>query len=311
MTFAVLLLSGFFMAAPAASDPAIESQISGFVHDWQSGSAASAYEHMSQEARASTGLTQLSAYLDSRQRALGPPLEVKNIRLAKEIDEEHGLTMYEADIRFQKGTAASWFVMAHEQTGWRIARLGVDLPQGIAAALDEKEILPIVREMLSLVKADGTGALAPRLSKEALAYSKLDVKSARELMTRTSLPLGALNDYTLSAPVESGDRGCWQTSGEASFQYGEAAIRFDLCWSDGNWRLQHFDAEAHMTPVMVERTLMILLENSTVSCPHDAPYPIGAEIQCTISKGGESKTARILRTGESGIKLVGIVKAGS
>ncbi|MEA2161886.1 MAG: hypothetical protein QOK37_13 [Thermoanaerobaculia bacterium] len=317
MPMAALFLSAFLNAAPAApapasTDPAIAAQIAGFLRDWQSRGAAASYEHMSQAAHYAVGLPQLAAYLDSRRRVLGAPLSVKNIRPSA-AETESGFLVYEADLTFEKGVSPAWFVLTRELAGWRIVKFGFNLPAGITASPDEKEILPVVHEMATLIKTNGTGALANRLSKEALEYSNLNVKSAREMMTALGAPLGALNTYTLNKPEKWAEPNCWNVTGEGTFQYGSAGLHFNLCWDDGTWSLNHVEVEAHMTPLIAQRTLTALLENvATVSCPHDAAFPVGSEIRCTITvRGKEPRTARVLRTSESGIKVVGIDKPGS
>lgn len=310
MAMAALILSAFLIAAPAApapasADPAIAAQITGLVRDWQSRGTAAAYEHMSQAAHYAVGLPQLAAYLDSRRRALGAPLSVKNIRPST-VETEPGFLMYEADLTFEKGVSPSWFALTRELAGWRIVKFGLNLPAGIKAAPDEKEILPIVQEMAALIKTNGTGALANRLSKEALEYSNLDVKAAREMMTALGAPLGPLNTYTLNTPEKLAEPNCWKVTGEGSFQYGGASLHFNLCWDDSTWQLRHLEIEAHMSPLMAEHFLTTHFENkATFSCPHDAPFPVGSEIRCTITLPGKPpRGIYILRPSESEMKVV-------
>lgn len=206
-----------------------------FAENLKTSRPAEAYALMSPAAQKALGREQFNAYIASRQRVLGRLVEVKNVRRSSSVTAEHGLTVYEADARFEKGVAPAWFVVGDDG----ILRFGFDMPNGTVATPDEKEVKPVVDELLALVKSSGVAALADRFSEKDLAEVNQTIDAARAAMTMIDAVAGPLESYTIGAPGEDGEATCRTARGEAKFRNGSAPMTIRLCWSDGLWRLRH------------------------------------------------------------------------
>ena len=156
----LLTFSLLASTAEASTENEVRSAIAALLRSWIAGNRTAAYEQMSKGAKLAIGRAQFDAYLASRTRALGALRDFKTPHVSSAVEEEHGMTIYEAELRFEKGTAPAWFYVTHEDEQWRVLKFGVevkDAPKGDAA-----EFLSIANEMLQLVKSEGTAAIADR-----------------------------------------------------------------------------------------------------------------------------------------------------
>ena len=296
------------LLAVPAPDPLVKREIDAFVGNLQSARLAEAYAQMTDDARKAFGRAQFDAYVASRRRALGAIAGVENIRPSEIVEAEHGMTIYEADVRFEKGTSPAWFVLSHPEAGWRVVKFGLNLPAGVAAAPDPAEILPVVNEMMSVVKSDGLLAIAGRFSEKDLAAVKQTPEMVRAAMEMTAAILGPLESYTVGAPEADSEAGCNVVRGQGTFRYGPAPLQIRLCWSDGVWRLVHAQITPQIDPVVLERSIAYALKGRvTAKCPHGAALPVGGQIVCRLTAEGEAdRDATILRTEESAWKIVAL-----
>lgn len=301
MWIVAAVLSLLFATQPPASG------VQTFLGHLQAGRNAEAYALLSPDAKKAFGRAQFDAYVASRTRVLGALSGVSNVRVSNVIESEHGMTIYEADVKFEKGTSPSWFVLAKEDAGWRVHRFGLDMPEGTTATSDANEVMPIVHELLAGVKKDGVPSLAPRFSAEDLKEAQQTPEQALEAFRFVGETVGRLDSYTLGKP-QIDDEGCTVVKGETKFQYGDAPLTMRLCWSDGVWRLRHAHLEPMMNPAMIEHSISVALKGQvTVKCPRDAEIPVGGTIVCRLSAKGEPpQDATVLRTTNSGWKIVGL-----
>jgi hypothetical protein len=293
--------------AVLASTP--QSEITGFTNALKAGRNAEAYALMSPAAQKTLGRPQFDAYVASRQRVLGNVTGVTNVRVAKEIEVEHGMTIYEADVRFEKGTAQSWFVLSQDpDKRWRVLRFGLDMPNGTYATIDEKDVMPVIHDMLAVAKNGGVAALADRFSERDLAEVEQTIEGARSSMAMIDAVVGPMESYTIAGTEPDGEELCRTAKGETKFRNGSAPTTLRICWVDGVWRLRHAQFTPQMNPVMLEASLLYALKgNPKVSCPRDAKFPVGGDIVCRITMPGEKpQDVTIRRTTESGWEIVGI-----
>lgn len=297
----------FLLTPPAvASDQSeVQRAIATLLREWIGGRSDAVYELMSNGAKKAVGRAQLAAYLKSRNAVLGKLRSFDPAHVSSAVEEEHGMTIYQSLLHFEKGTAPAWFYVTHEDGQWRVLKFGVevkDAPKGDAA-----EVLTIANEMMQLVKSAGTGAIADRVSKEALAETNITLEEARASLTEVGAAIGPLKSYHLGEPEEL-QNDCMKVEGDAAFELTTASLRVDLCWSDGVWALHHLD----VTPRVNGAVLARMFENKLpgklkVRCPADVEVPIDQEITCRFDVAGEkSQNARIKRTGETGFKVVGL-----
>ena len=279
-----------------------------FVDNIKAGRGADAYAQMSAEAQKTFARTQFDAYIASRVRALGPVVGVDNVRRAEKIAAENGVVVYEADVRFEKGTSPSWFVLAYESAAWRVVRFGLDMPEGKRAVFEPKEMLPIVHELLASVKSDGAITMAARFSKDDLAEVGQTLEVAQAAFLMTDDVLGRLKSYTIGAAPTDESADCLTARGQGTFEHGDARMTVRLCWKDGVWRLRHADLTALLTPAVVERSVAFMLRHrGSAECPHDAEFPVNGTIVCRVTQPGKPpQNATIKRTSESGWEVVAI-----
>lgn len=287
------------LAAPAMNGP--EREVAAFVADLQAGREAEAYARMSPAAKQVMGPAQLAAYAASRRRALGAIAGVTNIRRSKE-------DTYEADVRFEKGTAPSWFVLLPENGQWRVVRFGMEMPAGTAASYDAAELMPVVHEILGAMKSGGAPAIAGRFSAKDLAEVNQTPAAVANMMDMTHALLGRLTSYELGQPETDGDAKCGTVKGKGTFEHGVAPLTLRLCWNDGVWRLRHANIDPQLTPSMLERSLEYSLKGEVdATCPRGAAFPVGGQIVCRVTPRGEAaQDVTILRTTDSGWRIVGL-----
>lgn len=305
MTLIAAVLS--VLLATQTAGPA--ETVRAFVENMKASRVDAAYAQMSVGARKAFVRAQLDAYLASRYRALGRVTGVTNIRLNDAVVEEHNMTIYEADVLFENGRTPALFVLTREDGQWRILRVDLEMPAG-SAWMEMSEALPVARELMEIVKSDGLATMAGRFSEADLSEAEQTPEMARAQFEMLAELLGPLERYTLNEPSKS-EEACAQFTGEGTFRYGTAPLELLLCWSDGVWRMRHAGLKPRMNPKMLERSLMYSLKGEvTAKCPHDAPFPVGGTIVCRVTPKGEApQDVTILRTTESGWKIVGLEPA--
>lgn len=294
-----------------APEALLRDEIAQFVGHLQAGRLAAAFALLTDDAQDAAGRVPFDAYVASRRRALGAVTGVDNVRRSEAVDEEHGMTIYEADVRFEKGTSRSWFVLVQRDAGWRILKFGLDMPKGISLAPGAGELTAVIGEILARVQRDGALAIVPRFSKKDLAAVKQTPESARAAMQMAATVLGPLESYTVGAVEESGDAGCSTVRGDGKFRYGSAPLVLGVCWDDGFWRLRHLDVAARITPLVVERSLAWVSDGKIAAkCPAGAPLPVDGRIVCRLTQADKpAKDATIQRTGESSWKVIAVAPA--
>lgn len=279
-----------------------------FTNALKAGRGADAYAMMSTSARRTLGRPQFDAYLASRHRVLGKITGVSKVRVSEAVEEAHGLTIYEADVQFEKGTSAAWFVLTQEEKAWRVGGFELDMPNGTFATIDEKDVMPIVHDMMGVVKSSGVTALTDRFSEKDLAEVGQNLEAARATMEMVEAIVGPMESYTITGTEPDGEELCRTAKGESKFRNGTAPTTVRICWVDGVWRLRHAKFTPQMNPVMLEASLIYALKGSPkVSCPRDAKFPVGGDIVCRITLQGEKpQDVTIRRTTESGWEIVGV-----
>lgn len=312
MTLLAAVLSLFLVAEGQTpkTDPNVQQVVATFLTHVQAGRTDAAYAQMSAAARKVLGPAQLAAYVASRNRAMGKLVGVSNIRVSDIMESEHGMTIYEADVRFEKGSARAWFVLTNEDAGWRIQTYGVNLPEGTTAPYEPGEMPPIAHEILDLLKREGAVPLADRFSEKDLAEVEQSVEGARTRMKMLDEILGPLESYTLGAEDEDEEATCRTVRGEGKFANGTAPITLRLCWADGVWRLRHAQIVpplANMT--VLERSVEFALQGKAkVRCPRGAPFAVGGEVVCRVTPAGAAKPqdVTIRRNTETAWEIVGL-----
>lgn len=310
MAFIAAVLSVLLATQSEApnTDAQLQREIAAFIGHVKASRMPEAYAFMAEGAKKVIGRAQFAAYISSRTRALGKIVDVRNIRVSDAVEAEQGMTVYEADVRFEEGVSRAWFVVTREGGGWRLQKFGLHLPQEAPATFEPTEMLPIVRELLAVVKHEGAPALADRFSEEELAAIDQTREMAREAFTMMHALLGRLQSYTLETPADDDEPMCQTVLGEGKFEHGSAPLIVRLCWDDGVWRLRHAQITPAMTPAILERSIVYALKGkATVKCPRDAEFPIGGEIVCRIAQPGEAlQEATVQRTSESGWEIVAL-----
>ena len=288
---AALLLA----ATVAAATP--EATIEAFLGEWKAGRTTQAYALMRDQARKAYGEAQIAAYLESRQRVLGELVSFGKPRPAEEA------STYEVDLTFRNGKTRGWFVMDEH----RLSKFAIEIPEGKEAALDERDVTPIVKDLLAYASREGAAALADRFSDEMLKAVEQDREGAREVLDKVGTVLGPLASYELGAPSLL-ENDCREVKGRGKFQHGDARITVHVCWTDGVWDLKHVQMTPELTPAMVERMFATLVQGSPkVTCPRDVAFPVGGDIVCRVEVTGQPpQRATIRRTTESGWQVVGL-----
>jgi hypothetical protein len=263
-----------------------------------------AYALMSDGAKSMMGRAQFDAYLASRTRVLGKFVGLRQLR----VNDSTEASIYEADLQFEKGVAAAWFVVVQEEKAWRVASFEVTMPNGKPATLDDAEVMPVLHDMLAVVKSSGVSALGDRVSDKDLEEVGQTRDAVRAAMNMIDAAVGPLESYSFAGTEPDEDALCRTANGEAKFRNGTAPMTMRICWADGVWRLRHAEFTPQMNPAMLEASLQYSLKgNAKVSCPRDAPFPVGGEITCRITLAGKRpQDATIRRTTESGWKIVGL-----
>jgi hypothetical protein len=293
------------------TDPQLQREIVAFIGHLKASRMPEAYAFMAEGAKKVIGRAQFAAYVASRTRALGRIIDVSNIRVSDVVEMEHGMSLYEADVRFEEGMSRAWFVLTREAAGWRLQKFGLHLPQDAPATFEPTEMLLVVRELLAVVQHEGAPALADRFSEEELAAVDQTREMAREAFTMLHALLGRLRSYTLGTPTDDDEPMCQTVLGEGTFEHGSAPLVVRLCWDDGVWRLRHAQMTPPMTPPILERSIAYALRGeATVRCPRDAEFPIGGEVVCRVAQRGQpQQDATVRRTSESGWEIVALKPA--
>ena len=297
------MIAAMLLAATVAMSP-VET-IERFLGEWKAGRTEQAYALMRDEARKAYGQAQIDAYLASRRRVLGDLVEFGKPRPAKEVEVEQGLSVYEIDLTFREGKTTGWFVMADD----KLSKFAIDIPKGKAVTLDERDVTPVVKDLLAYASREGAGALADRFSDAMLQEVEQDRDTVREVLKKAGTILGRFTSYNLNPPaVLEGD--CREVKGRGQFEHGHAALTVQVCWSDGVWNIRHVQMTPELTPLMVERMFAVMIEGSPkVTCPRDVAFPVGGDIVCRLElKGQPPQNATIRRTSESGWEVVGLAE---
>jgi hypothetical protein len=312
MTFTAMLLSALLLPAPhTASPPAVQREIETFVGHLKNARMAEAYGQLSARAKAHIGRAQFDAYVASRRRTLGAIAGVSNVRLSDHVEPEPGVTAYEADVRFEKATAPSGFVMTKEGPGWRIHLFVIGTPDGVKITADMNEAAPIASELMALVKSESAAALATRFSDKDLADAQQTRETAVSTFKMFDDLLGRLQSFALDKP-QPDDTDCMKVDGNGTFEYGKAPLHLVLCWSDGVWRLRHATITPLMEPRLLERSIAYTFQGRvTAECPRAAAFPVGGTIVCRVTEHGRPpQNATVLRTTPSGWKIIALEPAG-
>lgn len=312
MTFFAAVLSVLLatQSETPKPNPELQRELTTFVEHVKASRLPEAYAFFSTAARKQFGPAQFAAYVASRRRALGALQSVSNIRVSNIIETEHGMTIYDAAGRFEKGQANLWFVLTHEEPGWRIQTFGINLPEGTKAPYAPEEMPPVAHEILAALKSEGALALADRFSDKDLAAANQTREAAHNAFLMLGDLLGGLQSYTLGDTTPDEEATCQTIHGSGKFEHGAAPITLRLCWEDGVWRLRHAEITPQLDAAMLERSLEWALKgNVKAKCPRDAAFPIGGSIVCRITPAAEpAQDATILRTTETAWKIVGLNK---
>lgn len=264
-----------------------------------------AYALMSEGAQRSMGRPQFEAYLASRRRVLGAITGVRNLR----PNDAPEVKVYEADLLFEKGVAAAWYVLAEEEQAWRVASFEVTMPKGASASLDESEVQPIVDDVLASVKSNGMIVLAERIDEKDLAEVGLNFERARTAMTGFDALYGPLESFAVNEAAPDDDKQCRTTKGTATFRdAGALPATIRLCWTDGEWRVRRAEFTPQLNPAMLERAIENLLGGKAKArCPRDAKFGVGDEIVCRVEQPeGKPLDATIKRSSDAGWTIVGL-----
>ncbi len=308
---ALILAASLTMQQSAKVPAAVQREIESFVGHLQSGRTSEAYGQLSAEARQDVGRAQFDAYIASRRRALGSIFAVANVRSSDHVDPEPGMFVYDADVRFEKGSAPAGFILSREGSRWRIQRFVIGMPDGVEAKPDANDVPPIAKEFVARAKADGTVAIVTLISEKDLADAEQTPEMAMAIFKGLDDLLGRLQTFTLEKP-EPGDTGCMNVEGRGSFAHGQAPLKLVLCWTEGIWRLRHATISPQLDPLLLERSIAQTFHGKVAAvCPRDAKLPVGGNIVCRVTESGKPpKNATILRTTFSGWKVVALEPAG-
>jgi hypothetical protein len=308
--FVVLALFGLAVAPSDAATPP-QKAIEAFIRAATSSKPSAAYEMLTEATRGRLGEPQFSAYMHVRRELLGKLLSVGAAKRAPEEDVA-GVTFYAVDLEFERGTVPGFVAFPNEGADGRVARFSVALPKGSEPKVDDADYLLVMTDFVNVIAKHGLASLADRLSTDTLEKSGKSRDDVHAMFADFDELLGAMTHYEIDAALTH-DGSCRTVPLEGNFDHGQAAVTLRLCMSDGLWQLAAADVTPTLTPSLAAHQLQKAMTQKIgsevrVTCPLDAPFPVGGDIVCRVDARGEVLDATIRRTTKSGVNVVDVKK---
>jgi hypothetical protein len=308
-----LFLSVFGLAVAASSYAAGPPQkaIESFVRAATSSKPAAAYELLTDATRLRLGEPQFTAYMHVRRELLGALLSVGTASRAAEQDVD-GVTFYNVDLKFERGTVPAVVAFPNQGAASRVAQFSISLPKGSEPKIDDADYLLVMTDFVSVIAKHGLASLADRLSTETIEKSGKSRDEVRAMFADFDELLGAMAKYEIDAALTH-DGSCRAVPLEADFERGQAAVTLHLCMSDGLWQLTAADVTPTLTPSLAAHQLQKAMSQKVgaevrVSCPADAPFPVGGDIVCRVDARDQALDVTVRRTTKSGVNVVDVKK---